>query len=99
MPSYDSIIRNGTVVDGSGQIAPYKADLGIRNGKIAAIGGVRGDAKREIDATGCIVAPGFVEIHGHYDAQLRWDPYCTPRRLARRHHGQHRSLRLRLGAL
>ena len=78
MPSYDSIIRNGTVVDGSGQIAPYKADLGIRNGKIAAIGGVRGDAKREIDATGCIVAPGFVEIHGHYDAQLRWDPYCTP---------------------
>lgn len=78
MPEYDSIVRNGTIVDGSGQIAPYKADLGIRNGVIATIcGRIRGNAKRELDATGCIVAPGAIELHGHYDAHVQWDPYCT----------------------
>ena len=77
MPEYDSIVRNGTVVDGSGQISAYQADIGIRNGVIAAIGRLRGDAKRELDATGCIVAPGAIELHGHYDAHIQWDPYCT----------------------
>lgn len=79
MTDFDTIIRNGTVVDGTGQVPGYRADVAIRNGKIAAIGaGIKGKATTELDASGCIVAPGAVEIHGHYDHQLPWDPYCTP---------------------
>jgi N-acyl-D-amino-acid deacylase len=77
MSDFDTVIRNGTIVDGSG-LPAYKADLGIKNGTIAQISGrINTNSKREIDATGCIVAPGAVEIHGHYDAQVQWDPYCT----------------------
>lgn len=73
---YDLIIRNGTVVDGTG--GPRRvADVAITAGRVADIGQISGDAAKEIDATGLIVAPGIIDLHTHYDAQLHWDPYCT----------------------
>ena len=74
---FDIIIRGGTLVDGTGAAA-YKADLGIRNGVIAAIGSDLGPATREIDASGQLVTPGFVDMHTHYDGQATWDPHLTP---------------------
>jgi len=74
--TYDLLIRNGRVVDGSGAPA-FHADVGIRNGRIADIGKLRGTAKRTIDARGAVVAPGFIDSHCHYDAQVTWDPLCT----------------------
>jgi N-acyl-D-amino-acid deacylase len=73
---FDVVIRGGTLVDGTG--APRRrGDLGIRAGRIAALGDVRGTATRTVDADGCIVAPGFVDIHTHYDAQVFWDRMLT----------------------
>jgi len=73
---YDLIISHGTIVDGTG--APrYEADLGIADGKIAAIGQISGTAREVIDAKGLIVVPGFVDPHTHYDAQICWDPLLT----------------------
>lgn len=75
--NYDLIVRNGVVVDGSG--APgYRADLGITAGKIATIGQVSGQAAQEIDASGLVVSPGFIDHHTHYDAQICWDAMITP---------------------
>ncbi len=74
---HDLIIKNGTVVDGSGQPA-QKADVAIKDGRIAAVGENLGEAKKEIDAEGLLVAPGWVDIHTHYDGQVTWDPYLTP---------------------
>ena len=78
MPDFDKIIRNGTIVDGSGGMPAYRGDVAIKNGKIAMISGrIQGSAKEELDATGCIVAPGAVDLHTHYDLQLNWEPYAT----------------------
>jgi N-acyl-D-aspartate/D-glutamate deacylase len=74
--TYDLLIKNGTVVDGSG--APgYRADVGIVGGRIAAIGRLREGAKETLDAEGHVVAPGFVDGHTHMDAQVFWDPMGT----------------------
>ncbi len=74
---YDVVIRNGDVVDGSGATA-RTADVAIADGTIAAVGGDIGASRREIDATGLLVTPGFVDVHTHYDAQATWDPFLTP---------------------
>jgi N-acyl-D-aspartate/D-glutamate deacylase len=77
MSDYDIIIKGGTIVDGT-RTPRYIGDLAIKDGKIARIGGLRGKtADRVLDAAGRIVAPGFVDLHTHYDAQIFWDPYCT----------------------
>ena len=77
MRDFDIVIRDGIVIDGTGA-QRYRADLGIRDGRIARIGRLRSsDGVRAIDAGGAIVAPGFVDLHTHYDAQLFWDPYLT----------------------
>ncbi len=77
MADFDLHIKGGTIVDGT-RAPRYQADVWIKEGKIAQLGGpAPGFAKRTIDAEGLIVAPGFVDLHTHYDAQIRWDPYCT----------------------
>ncbi|RZI69201.1 N-acyl-D-amino-acid deacylase family protein [Variovorax guangxiensis] len=74
---FDTIIRGGTIVDGSGQ-PRFTGDLGITDGRIAEVGGKLGAGKREIDASGAIVTPGWVDVHTHYDGQVTWDPYLSP---------------------
>ncbi len=77
METYDILIRNGMIVDGTG-LPRYRGDIAIRDGRIVQIGRVRdATARQVIDADGLIVAPGFVDLHTHYDAQIHWDPYCT----------------------
>jgi len=70
--NYDVVIRNGTVIDGTG-MAPYPADVGIAGGRIATIGRIRGRGATEIDAEGHVVTPGFIDGHTHLDAQVFWD--------------------------
>lgn len=77
MAEFDIVIKDGMIIDGT-RVPRYRADIGIKDGVIAAIGRVPEDqAARVIDANGLVVAPGFVDLHTHYDAQLFWDPYCT----------------------
>jgi N-acyl-D-amino-acid deacylase len=76
--TYDLIIRNGTIVDGLGG-EPHVGDVAVRGGVIEAVGSVNGSgAKREIDATGLLVTPGFVDLHTHYDGQSIWSERLTP---------------------
>ena len=75
--SYDLIIRGGTVVDGTG-CEPYIADVAIRGDTVVAVGTDLGDSKKVYDASGCYVAPGFVDIHTHYDGQATWDQEMAP---------------------
>ncbi len=70
---YDLVIRNGTIVDGTG-LPKYRADVGIKDDRIAAIGRIAERGKEEIDATGQVVSPGFIDGHTHMDAQVFWDP-------------------------
>ncbi|WP_406125365.1 amidohydrolase family protein [Streptomyces sp. NBC_00989] len=74
---FDHVIKGASVVDGTGAPA-YIADVGIRDGRIAAIGTITEEARTVEDAHGLVLAPGFVDPHTHYDAQLFWDPYATP---------------------
>jgi N-acyl-D-amino-acid deacylase len=74
--AYDLVIKNGTVVDGTGK-AGFHADLAIADGKIAEIGKISESAKTTIDAADLIVAPGFIDPHTHYDAQICWDSMLT----------------------
>jgi N-acyl-D-amino-acid deacylase len=73
---HDLVIRNGTVVDGSGEPS-YQADIAVTHGRIAEIGKLGTNARRVIDADGLVVAPGFIDPHTHYDAQICWDPLLT----------------------
>ena len=75
--SYDLVIRNGTIVDGLGG-EPYAGDLAVTDGVIAALGAVDGPGTREIDATGLLVTPGFVDLHTHYDGQAIWSDRMSP---------------------
>ena len=75
--TYDIVIRGGRIVDGTGSAA-FTGDVAVSDGKVAAIGTVAETGRREIDADGLTVTPGFVDIHTHLDAQIGWDPNCTP---------------------
>ena len=77
MSDHDLVVRNGTLVDGSGG-KPRRGDVAIDGERIAAVGDDVGTGHREIDAEGHLVTPGFVDIHTHYDAQATWDPYLSP---------------------
>jgi len=74
--TYDLLIKNGRVIDGSGRPA-FHGDVGVAKGKIVELGRLSGSARQTIEADGRVVSPGFVDNHCHYDAQVVWDPLCT----------------------
>src|ERR1700737_3023061 len=74
--THDLAIRGGTIIDGTGGPS-RRGDIGISDGRIAEIGD-RVEATHELDASGALVTPGFIDIHTHYDAQVFWDPWLTP---------------------
>lgn len=77
MAQWDLLIRGGSVIDGTGSPA-RNVDVAVSGGKIAAIGNLQGSAVREVNAKGMVVAPGFIDIHTHFDPQLCWDAFATP---------------------
>ena len=74
---FDTVIRNGTVIDGTGR-ERFEADVAIQDGRIAAIGPNLGRGVNEVDATGQLVTPGWVDMHTHYDGQITWDSELSP---------------------
>ena len=77
MPRFDTVVKNGMIIDGT-RAPRYRGDIGIKDGRIAEIGKLdAGEGESEIDASGLIVAPGFIDLHTHYDAQVFWDPHCS----------------------
>ena len=74
---HDIVIRGGTILDGTGAPA-VTGDVAIDGGKIVAVGGTAGPAKRVIEADGLLVTPGWVDVHTHYDGQATWDPVLAP---------------------
>jgi len=74
---YDLLIRNALIVDGTGQPA-YNGSLAVSDGRIVAVGKVEGGGRREIDALGKLLTPGWVDVHSHMDGQATWDPLCSP---------------------
>ncbi|MGA2891366.1 MAG: amidohydrolase family protein [Xanthobacteraceae bacterium] len=74
---HDIVIRGGTIIDGSGNPS-FNGDIAIEGGRIAAVGGKQGPARRDIDAAGLLVTPGWVDVHTHYDGQAMWDPLLAP---------------------
>ena len=75
-PTHDLVIRNGLIVDGTGAPA-RRGDVAVQGDRLAAVGVVAGRAKREMEADGLVIAPGFIDPHTHYDAQLTWDPFAS----------------------
>ena len=77
MAEFDTVIKDGMVIDGT-RLPRFRGDIGIKDGRVARIGRLKShEGAKVIDAGGLIVAPGFVDLHTHYDAQLFWDPYCS----------------------
>jgi N-acyl-D-amino-acid deacylase len=74
---HDIVIRGGTIIDGTGKAA-YTGDVAVAGDRIAAVGGKQGSARRDVDATGLLVTPGWVDVHTHYDGQAMWDPLLAP---------------------
>ena len=74
---HDLVIDNARIIDGLGHPA-REGDVAVAGGRIAAVGWDLGTARQRIDAQGLVLAPGIVDIHTHYDAQLTWDPFATP---------------------
>ncbi|MGH7878837.1 MAG: amidohydrolase family protein, partial [Candidatus Binataceae bacterium] len=77
MPEFDLVVKNGMIVDGT-RAPRFRDDIAIKDGKIAKIGRTQPhEAAKVLDADGLIVAPGFIDLHTHYDAQIFWDPYLS----------------------
>ena len=74
---HDLVLRRGRIADGTGQDT-FTGDVAVQDGRIVEVGRVEGRGRREIDADGRLVTPGFVDIHTHYDAQATWDPHLLP---------------------
>ena len=74
---FELVIRNGTIVDGRGG-EPFRGDVALTAGRIAAVGAVSGSGGEEIDAKGQLVTPGFVDIHTHFDGQITWEQRLAP---------------------
>ena len=74
---HDLIVRNARLSDGLGSPL-VEGDLAVQDGRVAVVGNVEGEATRTIDADGCVLAPGVIDIHTHYDAQLTWDKTASP---------------------
>jgi N-acyl-D-aspartate/D-glutamate deacylase len=74
---YDIVLKGGTIIDGTGQLG-FSGDVAVTAGRISAVGGKLGEARRTIDANGLLVAPAWVDVHTHYDGQVTWDPQLAP---------------------